>query len=130
MNRAASPTSSVLDDLFGALADPTRRTLFTRLLHDGPQTATVLAADFELSRQAVVKHLQALAASGLASSERLGREVRYAATPERLTSVVAWLVESSGQWDRRIERLLSRVGAAPEASTGDRAGLRSVDQPD
>ncbi|MCU1389728.1 MAG: hypothetical protein JWL72_3066 [Ilumatobacteraceae bacterium] len=115
MNRAPSPTSTVLDDLFGALADPTRRALFTRLLHDGPQTATVLAADRALSRQAVVKHLQALAASGLASSERVGREVRYVATPERLTAVVAWLVESSGQWDRRIERLLGRVGAMPEA---------------
>ena len=49
-----------------------------------------------------MKHLQALVDAGLASSERDGREVRYTATPEPLATVVAWLTESSKDWDRRV----------------------------
>ena len=96
---------SALDDLFAALSDPTRRALFERLLRDGPDTATRLAQHTTLTRQAVVKHLQALVDSGLATSERDGREVKYAATPEPLATVVAWLTESSAGWDRRTSRL-------------------------
>jgi DNA-binding transcriptional ArsR family regulator len=96
---------SALDDLFGALSDPTRRTLFERLLKQGPDTATRLAEHTTLSRQAIVKHLQALVDAGLARSERDGREVRYAATPEPLATVIAWLTESSANWDRRLAKL-------------------------
>ena len=95
----------MLDDLFGALADPTRRALLQRLLQHGPDTATRLAADSPLTRQAVVKHLQALVEAGLAAPRREGREVRYVATPEPLSTALAWLVESSAHWDQRIERL-------------------------
>ncbi len=95
----------MLDVVFGALSDPTRRRLLERLVHDGPQTATCLAGDSPLTRQAVVKHLQALVEAGLATPRREGREVRYMATPERLAVAISWLVESSAQWDRRIERL-------------------------
>ena len=101
--------AGVLDDLFGALADPTRRALFQRLVREGPDTATNLAADSPLTRQAVVKHLQALVDSGLAERRRAGREVRYLATPERLATAVSWMLESSAQWDRRIERLRRRA---------------------
>jgi DNA-binding transcriptional ArsR family regulator len=107
-------TNGILDDLFGALADPTRRALLERLLRHGPDTATRLAADSPLTRQAVVKHLQALVDAGLATPTREGREVRYAATPERLATAVTWLLESSPQWDRRIERLRRRAQSEPE----------------
>ena len=63
---------SALDDLFSALSDPTRRALFDRLLRNGPDTATRLAQHTTLTRQAVVKHLQALVDAGLAESERIG----------------------------------------------------------
>lgn len=109
-------SANALDDLFGALAEPTRRALFQRLMHDGPQTATVLAADSKLTRQAVVKHLQALVTAGLATSERDGREVRYAATPAQLAVVVAWLTESSATWDKRIARLVGRAAADSDPS--------------
>lgn len=107
---------SALDDLFGALADPTRRALLDRLMHDGPRTATVLAADSTLTRQAVVKHLQALTTAGLAAPKRSGREVLYAATPERLAIVLAWLTESSALWDRRIGRLVERASSQRASS--------------
>ena len=101
-----------LDELFGVLADPTRRRLLERLVHQGPHTATELAADSPLSRQGIVKHLQALAEAGLVESERLGREVRYRATTERLADAVAWLVENSSKWDRRLDRLRARESKA------------------
>lgn len=96
---------SALDVLFGALSDPTRRSLLQRLIHHGPDTATRLAAHSELTRQAVTKHLQAMVAAGIASTERDGREVVYTATPEALATAIAWLIESSPQWDRRMGRL-------------------------
>jgi DNA-binding transcriptional ArsR family regulator len=98
-----------LDELFGVLADPTRRRLLERLVHQGPHTATELAADSTLSRQGIVKHLQALAEARLVTSERVGREVRYRATTERLADAVAWLVDNSAKWDRRLDRLRDRA---------------------
>jgi len=106
-----------LDALFAALADPTRRQLLERLIHDGPDTATNLVQICQrdrptpISRQAIVKHLHALVDAGLATPVRSGREVRYTATPEPLTNVVAWLVETSPGWDRRLEKLRARASA-------------------
>jgi DNA-binding transcriptional ArsR family regulator len=98
-----------LDDLFGALADPTRRHLLDQLIHDGPHTATQLAAGSSVSRQAIVKHLQALMSVGLVAAERRGREVRYRATTEPLATVVDWLRGASAAWDRRAARLTKRA---------------------
>jgi DNA-binding transcriptional ArsR family regulator len=91
--------------MFGALADPTRRQLVERLLTKGPATATLLAEAVPLTRQAVLKHLQVLEAAGLLAHERSGREVLYRVTPQPLASAVAWIIDTAGQWDRRIDRL-------------------------
>jgi DNA-binding transcriptional ArsR family regulator len=98
-----------LDGVFGALADPTRRGLFERLVADGPDTATNLVTGLRVTRQAVVKHLQVLADAGLVTPERHGREVRYAATPDPLGPAVGWMVAAGAQWDRRLERLRHRL---------------------
>jgi DNA-binding transcriptional ArsR family regulator len=98
-----------LDQLFGALADPTRRALMVRLVSKGPATATVLSCDVPLTRQAVVKHLQALEAVGMVVSERVGREVRFRAEPEPLAAAVGWLLDAGASWDRRIDRLRGEV---------------------
>lgn len=105
-----------LDDLFGALADPTRRFILQRLVREGPETATSLAEHCPLSRQAVVKHLHALVDAGLATPVRSGREVRYTATPEPLASAVAWLVEASPRWDRSLERLRTQASVLQETA--------------
>jgi DNA-binding transcriptional ArsR family regulator len=96
-----------LDELFAVLADPTRRAVLERLVHDGPQTATALAAHFPTTRQAIVKHLKVLADADLVVPERDGREVRYVATTERLADAVGWLLDASRSWDRRLGRLRS-----------------------
>lgn len=97
--------SGVLDTLFGALADPTRRVLVQRLLLKGPTTATVLAETTPLTRQAILKHLQVLEVAGLLAHERVGREVHYRVTPQPLASAVGWILDTAGQWDSRIDRL-------------------------
>ena len=112
--RAGQGLIDPVDTLFDALADPTRRRLLQRLVQDGPDTASRLAVDLPVTRQAVVKHLQALVEAGLAAPERRGREVRYRATPEPLAHAVSWLVSAGARWDDRLgrlDRLARREGA-------------------
>ncbi|HEX4865963.1 MAG TPA: metalloregulator ArsR/SmtB family transcription factor [Acidimicrobiales bacterium] len=96
-------------DVFAALADPTRRRLLDRLSAEGPMSATELAREYPVSRQAVVKHLNTLAAAGLLHTERHGREVLYGVDPSRLSEVSTWLKEVGDQWDRRLDALSARM---------------------
>jgi DNA-binding transcriptional ArsR family regulator len=95
--------------VFGALADPTRRRLLSAIAHR-PATATELAGELPISRQAVVKHLTALSEAGLLERERAGREVRYRVTPEPLSDAVSWMADVGGQWDRRLAALGRALG--------------------
>jgi DNA-binding transcriptional ArsR family regulator len=92
------------DAVFGALADPTRRHLLSAI-SEHPATATELAGGVPISRQAVVKHLGALADAGLLERERAGREVRYRVTPAPLSDAVSWMAQVGGQWDDRLAAL-------------------------
>ncbi len=91
--------------VFGALSDPTRRSLLAAIARQPAATATELAAELPISRQAVLKHLAALADAGLLDRERSGREVRYRVTPEPLSDAVSWMAAVGGQWDDRLARL-------------------------
>jgi DNA-binding transcriptional ArsR family regulator len=91
--------------VFGALADPTRRSLLAAIAGRPTATATELAAELPISRQAVLKHLSALADAGLLDRERRGREVRYRVTPEPLSDAVSWMAAVGGQWDDRLAAL-------------------------
>src|SRR5688500_2854631 len=73
-------------DVSAALGDPTRRWIVERLSDEAPQTATQLAADLPISRQAVAKHLGSLADAGLVDAVREGRETRYGLQSEPLES--------------------------------------------
>lgn len=90
--------------VFGALGDPTRRGILAAVA-EHPATATELAGTMPISRQAVVKHLGALAEAGLVERERSGREVRYRIAPAPLSDAVSWMAEVGGQWDQRLARL-------------------------
>ena len=72
---------------------------------DSTETATQLAADLPISRQAVVKHLASLTDAGLIDRERAGREVRYRVTPQPLTDAVSWMADVGAQWDTRLATL-------------------------
>jgi DNA-binding transcriptional ArsR family regulator len=106
--RSATPSP---DAVFGALADPTRRALLARVASN-PSTATELAGGLPISRQAVVKHLGALAEAGLLERERSGREVRYRVTPAPLSDAVSWIAEVGAQWDERLASLARTLHAS------------------
>jgi DNA-binding transcriptional ArsR family regulator len=91
--------------LFAALADPTRRAVFERLSSRGPASATTLAAELPVSRQAVAKHLAALDEAGLVERTTVGREVRYTAVIDPLTDVTSWVTRVGAEWDARLSRL-------------------------
>jgi DNA-binding transcriptional ArsR family regulator len=96
-------------DLFFALGDPTRLSVVSRLGGSGAQTATVLAEGAQVSRQAIVKHLQVLEGAGLVSHEKHGREVLYLLTPARLDDARAFLDQISLSWDHSLDRLRKLV---------------------
>jgi DNA-binding transcriptional ArsR family regulator len=90
------------DEVFAALADPTRRQLLDVLAARGEASATTLAARLPVSRQAVVKHLAVLDRAGLVHGARRGREVRYTVRPERLDATARWLAGLAAEWDARL----------------------------
>ena len=101
------------DELWAAIAEPARRRLLDLLLARGEATATMLAAELPISRQAVVKHLAVLDHAGLVEGRRLGREVRYSVRPERLDTASRRLAEVAAGWDARLATIkrLAESGA-------------------
>jgi DNA-binding transcriptional ArsR family regulator len=98
-----------LDAVFFALADPTRRAVVRELLSRESVTATQLAGELPITRQAVSKHLSALVEAGLVASSREGRETRYRLTPEPLDEASSWLGVIEAEWDARLDRLRRHV---------------------
>jgi len=92
-------------EVFSALSDPTRRFVVETLAARGDATATELAAELPVTRQAVTKHLAALREAGLVDARRSGRETRYRLTPAPLGDAVSWLEEVSERWDDRLAAL-------------------------
>jgi len=98
--------------VFGALSDPTRRALLAAVAEHPATTATELAAQLPISRQAVLKHLNALTEAGLLDRTRSGREVRYQFTPAPLSDAVDWMTGVGAEWDDRLALLRRELGGA------------------
>ena len=105
------PDSDRAGAVFGALSDPRRRALLAEIAQHPEATATELAAELPISRQAVLKHLTALADAGLLDRERSGREVRYRVTPAPLSEAVSWMADVGAQWDDRLAALANQIHA-------------------
>jgi DNA-binding transcriptional ArsR family regulator len=101
--------------VFGALSDPTRRALLAEIAQHPAATATQLASDLPISRQAVLKHLNALADAGLVDRRRTGREVCYRVTPAPLSQAVSWMADVGAEWDERLATLSTQFRAGPAA---------------
>jgi DNA-binding transcriptional ArsR family regulator len=93
-----------VSEVFDALGDPTRRHI-VESLSQREASATQLAADLPVTRQAVAKHLTALREAGLVESRKQGRETLYRVNAEPLDAAAAWIVRVGGEWDARLERL-------------------------
>jgi DNA-binding transcriptional ArsR family regulator len=92
------------EDVFRAIADPTRRAILDRL-RAGPAAVTILAADFEQSRPAISKHLLVLKQAKLVTEQRAGRARIYRLRPEPLTHVAAWVEGYRGHWMTQLDNL-------------------------
>ncbi len=92
------------DEVFAALGDPTRRALLEAVAARGTATATELAAELPISRQAVAKHLGLLQDAGLVAATKAGRETRFAPTPAPLGDAIGWMARF-GRWDDRLAAL-------------------------
>jgi len=94
--------------VFAALADPTRREVLRSLAERPGLTASHLAGELPMTRQAVAKHLGALSGAGLVESRREGRETRYTLTPAPLAEAMEWMAAVGAGWDERLARLARR----------------------
>jgi DNA-binding transcriptional ArsR family regulator len=99
------PRSEEADELWSAVADPTRRRLLDGLLAHGEASATTLAAELPITRQAVAKHLAVLERSGLVERRRSGREIRYAVSPARLDAATRWMSRVAAEWGDRLDAI-------------------------
>ena len=99
-------------EVFAALADPTRRALFQRLSREGELTVRVLTDRSGVSQPAVSKHLRVLKHTGLVKARHKGRQTHYSARPRGLAPLIDWMNLYSRFWrDRfdRLENLLKRM---------------------
>ena len=106
-----SPPEPDLDQIFAALADPTRRAILSALA-EGDRTVSEIAEPHDMSLAAVSKHIQLLARAGLVSQQRAGRTVTCRLLPEGMRAAGIWM-QGVGGFDVEdydtLERLLAGV---------------------
>ena len=101
---------AIAEQVFTALADPTRRAVLAALATDGPATATDLAARLPITRQAVAKHLALLAEAGLVTPEPgERRRVRYRLRSAPMQLAQQFLAALARDWDRPLEALTQHL---------------------
>lgn len=92
------------NDIFRALADPTRRMIFEKLAVGG-MNASALREGMEISQPAMSQHLAVLRGAGLVKEKRHGRFVNYEVDPDGLASIADWLAKYRAYWPARIDAL-------------------------
>ena len=109
-----------LDQLFRALADPSRRAMVERLTV-GPASVSELGRPLAMSLAAVVQHVQVLEASGLVQTHKAGRTRTCTINPAALRTAETWITERRTLWERRLDRLGDYLsgGAGPTDTDPD-----------
>jgi len=117
---------AVAEQVFTALADPTRRAILAALAAGGPATATDLAGRLPVTRQAIAKHLVLLAGAGLVTAEPgERRRVRYRLHSAPMQVAQQFLAALARDWDSPLEALkdhLDRSARAPGAAQLHKTG--------
>lgn len=91
-------------DVFQAIADPVRREIVQLIGHQ-PLTPNALSESFDVSRQAISKHLQILIECGLIEVKKQGRERHYQVRHEALDEVAGWLEKQRKLWTGRFDKM-------------------------
>ena len=101
---------AIAEQVFAALADPTRRTILATLAADGPTTATDLADGRAITRQALANHHGRLAEAGLVTAEPgERRRVRYRVRPAPMQVAQQFLAALARDWDRSLDTLTAHL---------------------
>jgi|SRR5690554_2090378 len=93
-----------LDRAFGALSDPTRRSILTRL-GEGPATLSQLAEPTGMTLTGLSKHVQVLEDADLVTTEKVGRSRQVRLGTERLDDAMQWITFYQRLWERRLDGL-------------------------
>ena len=107
-------TAQTDDELWSAIADPSRRRVLDLLVSNSEVSASWLAGRVPFSRQAVSKHLVVLERAGLISRRKQGREVLYQVEADRLDQAIRAMAQLAAQWDRRLA-VIKRLAEAAHA---------------
>ncbi|GEP92660.1 transcriptional regulator, ArsR family [Chitinophaga terrae (ex Kim and Jung 2007)] len=91
-------------DVFQAIADPTRRAIIL-LIAVQAMTPNAIAAHFDMSRQAVSKHLQILSECELVQPQQQGREIYYELNGTKMQEIEKWLEEFKRLWEKKFNQL-------------------------
>ena len=105
-------TAPADDELWSAIADPSRRRVLDLIVSNGGVSASWLAGHVPFTRQAVSKHLVVLEQAGLISRRKQGREVLYQVEAGRLDQAARALADLATQWDRRLDTIKRLAEAA------------------
>src|SRR5262249_47077987 len=106
---AAHDGEDTLDQVFAALADPVRRSILSRL--DGQELlVSQIAQNFDISLQAVSKHIQVLVRAGLVAQERTGRISRCSLVAGPIFDAAGWLNRYSKYWQAQFDLLAATLG--------------------
>jgi DNA-binding transcriptional ArsR family regulator len=111
-------TTQADDELWSAIADPSRRRVLDLLVHNGEVSASWLAGRVPFSRQAVSKHLVVLEEAGLVGRRKQGREVLYRVDADRLDQATRAMADLAAQWDQRLAAI-KRLAEAAHAEATD-----------
>ena len=109
------------DELWSAIADPSRRRVLDLLISNGDVSASWLAGHVPFSRQAVSKHLAVLEQAGLVSRRKQGREVLYQVQAGRLDQATRAMAGLAAQWDRRLDTIKRLAEAAHAEATKEQS---------
>jgi DNA-binding transcriptional ArsR family regulator len=110
---------AIAEQVFTALADPTRRAILASLASQGPATATDLADRLPITRQGIAKHLNLLSNAGLVSPAPGGqRRVLYRLRSGPVQLAQQFLAALAHDWDRRLETLTEHLDRSTRTHTG------------
>jgi len=109
--------SAAADDVFHALANPTRRKVLERL-SVGPATVSELAERFDMQLPSFVQHLSVLEQSRLVRSKKRGRVRTYEIAPERFKVAEDWLIARRRLWEARLDRFDQYVKQLKDKESG------------
>ena len=103
-------SSERLSGIFKVLSDPTRRSILTELCQQGPCRVTDLAAFYDMSLNAVSKHVKTMEKAGMVERNSYGREHWISANLEQVGEIQSWLGDLKSIWQSSLDQLQQEIG--------------------